>query len=81
MSTVTVPLRESEASIARRETLGQLARSKTFLIGAVVLAFWVFWVVTLYAAMVVLRCLGLFYYRQAIVLDWFPDRTRSARQA
>ena len=43
MSTVTVPLRESEASIARRETLGQLARSKTFLIGALVLAFWVFW--------------------------------------
>jgi peptide/nickel transport system permease protein len=43
VSTVTVPLRESEASIARRETLGQLARSKTFLIGAVVLAFWVFW--------------------------------------
>ncbi|HEV3403312.1 MAG TPA: ABC transporter permease [Gaiellaceae bacterium] len=43
MSTVTVPLRESEASIARRETLEQLARSKTFLIGAVVLAFWVFW--------------------------------------
>ena len=45
MSTVTVPLRESEASIARRETLGQLARSKTFLIGAVVLAFWVFWAI------------------------------------
>jgi peptide/nickel transport system permease protein len=43
VSTVTVPLRESEASIARRETLGQLARSKTFLIGALVLAFWVFW--------------------------------------
>jgi peptide/nickel transport system permease protein len=43
VSSVTVPLRESEASIARRETLGQLARSKTFLIGAVVLAFWVFW--------------------------------------
>jgi peptide/nickel transport system permease protein len=43
VSTVTVPLRESEASTARRETLGQLARSKTFLIGAVVLAFWVFW--------------------------------------
>jgi peptide/nickel transport system permease protein len=43
VSTVTVPLRESEASIARRETLEQLARSKTFLIGAVVLAFWVFW--------------------------------------
>jgi peptide/nickel transport system permease protein len=43
VSTVTVPLRESEASIARRETLRELARSKTFLIGAVVLAFWVFW--------------------------------------
>jgi peptide/nickel transport system permease protein len=33
----------TEAKIARRETLGQLVRSKTFLIGAVVVLFWVFW--------------------------------------
>ena len=35
----------SEAKIARREMLGQLARSKTFIIGAVIVAFWVFWAV------------------------------------
>ena len=33
----------TEAQIARREMLGQLARSKTFLIGSFVVAFWVFW--------------------------------------
>jgi peptide/nickel transport system permease protein len=33
----------SEARIARREMLAQLARSKTFLIGLVIVAFWVFW--------------------------------------
>lgn len=33
----------TEAKVARRETLGQLARSKTFLIGAFVVLFWVFW--------------------------------------
>ncbi|HEY8677027.1 MAG TPA: ABC transporter permease [Candidatus Dormibacteraeota bacterium] len=32
----------SQASIARRETLGQLARSKTFITGAIIIAFWVF---------------------------------------
>ena len=42
-------------------------------------AYWAFWVASLYAAMVVLRRLGLFCYRHAVVLDWFPDRTRSAR--
>lgn len=41
MSTVTVTA-GSEARIARRETLGQLARSKTFLIGAFIVGFWVF---------------------------------------
>jgi peptide/nickel transport system permease protein len=35
----------SEASLARRETLGQLLRSKTFLVGAVVVLFWVFWAI------------------------------------
>jgi hypothetical protein len=43
------------------------------------LAYWVFWVVFLYAAMVVLRRLGLFCYRHAVVLEWFPDRTRAGR--
>ena len=33
----------SEAKIARREMLSQLARSATFLVGSVVVAFWVFW--------------------------------------
>jgi peptide/nickel transport system permease protein len=47
MSTSTalpVPLQPTpETRIARRETLAQLARSKTFLAGAFVLAFWIFW--------------------------------------
>jgi peptide/nickel transport system permease protein len=44
MSTVTVPAAAPrEARIARRETLGQLVRSKTFLVGATVVLFWVFW--------------------------------------
>ena len=44
MSTVTMPAAAPrEARIARRETLGQLAGSKTFLIGAAVVLFWVFW--------------------------------------
>jgi len=37
---------KSEAKIARRETLGQIARSKTFLIGAVIVVWWIFWAVT-----------------------------------
>ncbi len=45
MSTITVPLRQSEAQIARRETLRGLARSKTFVAGAVVVGFWVFWAI------------------------------------
>jgi len=35
-----------EARLARRETLRQLARSKTFLIGLVIVGWWVFWAVT-----------------------------------
>ena len=35
----------SEARIARRETLRQLARSKTFLVGVVVVGWWVFWAI------------------------------------
>jgi peptide/nickel transport system permease protein len=33
----------SEARIARRETTRQLLRSKTFLVGILVVAFWIFW--------------------------------------
>jgi peptide/nickel transport system permease protein len=47
MSTDTalpVPLQvPSEARLARRETLRQLARSKTFIAGALVVGFWIFW--------------------------------------
>jgi peptide/nickel transport system permease protein len=48
MSTaLPVPLQPtpSEARIARRETLAQLARSKTFIVGVTIVAFWVFWAV------------------------------------
>jgi hypothetical protein len=37
--------------------------------------FWVFWVVALYEAMVVLRVLGLFYHKHARELGWFRGRT------
>ncbi len=37
--------------------------------------FWVFWVVSLYEAMVVLRVLGLFYHKHARDLGWFRGRT------
>jgi len=40
-----VPGAGGEAQIARRETLGQLARSKTFLAGAFMVLFWVFWAI------------------------------------
>ena len=42
--TVPVPA-PSEARVARRETLGQLARSKTFLVGALLVGWWVFWAI------------------------------------
>jgi peptide/nickel transport system permease protein len=52
MSTVATPASapapaaaSGEARIARRETLGQLIRSKTFLAGAVLVLFWVFWAI------------------------------------
>ncbi len=35
----------SEARLARRETLGQLARSKTFIVGAVLVGWWIFWAI------------------------------------
>jgi peptide/nickel transport system permease protein len=34
-----------EAQLARRETLGQLVRSKTFLVGALMVLFWAFWAI------------------------------------
>jgi hypothetical protein len=40
------------------------------------LAFWAFWVMTLYLAMVALRVLGLCYHRHARALGWFRDRPR-----
>ena len=40
------------------------------------LAYWLFWVFLLYEAIVVLRVLGLFYFRHARVLGWFPERPR-----
>jgi peptide/nickel transport system permease protein len=39
------PVAPVEAQVARRETLGQLVRSKTFLVGAVMVVFWVFWAI------------------------------------
>lgn len=35
----------SEAQIARRETLGQLARSRTFVVGVLLVGWWVFWAI------------------------------------
>ena len=44
MSTaLPAPAQSSEVRIARRETLDQLLRSKTFLVGAFIVAFWIFW--------------------------------------
>ena len=44
MSTaLPAPAQPSEVRIARRETLDQLLRSKTFLVGAFIVAFWIFW--------------------------------------
>jgi peptide/nickel transport system permease protein len=48
MSTVAAPApaaASGEARLARRETLGQLVRSKTFLAGAFMVLFWVFWAI------------------------------------
>ena len=36
----------SEAKIARREMVRQLLRSKTFIVGNVIVGFWVFWALT-----------------------------------
>ncbi len=42
MSTLAPAIQLSERQVARRETLRQLSRSKTFITGAVILGFWVF---------------------------------------
>ena len=45
-ATATVPpVGRSEAQVARRETIGRLLRSKTFLIGSVVVLWWIFWAI------------------------------------
>ena len=41
MSTVAPPIRLSETRVARRETLRLLVRSKTFMTGALIIAFWI----------------------------------------
>jgi peptide/nickel transport system permease protein len=48
MTTAAAPavtLQPSEAKIARRETLRALARSKTFVVGSIVVAWWIFWAI------------------------------------
>ena len=41
-------------------------------------ACWLFWLSALYVSMVLLRRLGLYCYRNAVVLDWLPERSRPA---
>jgi hypothetical protein len=43
---------------------------------APIVAAWLYWVAACYAAMVLVRRLGLFYARHAESLGWFPDRPR-----
>jgi len=45
VSTVAADSRSSQARIARNETLRQLARSKTFIVGLAIVGFWVFWAI------------------------------------
>ena len=45
---------------------------------AQLVAYYAFWVALLYLGMVMLRRLGLFCYRHAVVLEWFPDRASRA---
>lgn len=51
-----------------------LAENVSFRLAAA--ALWIFWVVTLYTAMVVMRLLGLTYYTNADRLAWFSRRPR-----
>jgi peptide/nickel transport system permease protein len=45
MSAITVPIEQSEASVARGELVRQLLHSKTFLIGNAIVGFWIFWAI------------------------------------
>jgi peptide/nickel transport system permease protein len=45
MSAITVPIQPSETTVARSELLRQLLHSKTFLIGNVIVWFWIFWAI------------------------------------
>lgn len=45
MSAITVPITRSESSVARRETIRQLLRSKTFIAGNLIVGFWLFWAI------------------------------------
>jgi peptide/nickel transport system permease protein len=46
-ATVAVaPVKRSEASRARRETIRELLRSKTFVVGSLIVLWWIFWAVT-----------------------------------
>ena len=65
-STIIVLVGFFMAVLQIRDSLGQTV------------AYWAFWFVVIYSAMVVLRRLGLFCYRHAVVLEWFPDRSRPA---
>ncbi len=64
------------AALVALFALGGVSRIDNGLVAAV--AFWAFWVLVLYEAMVVLRVLGLFYHRRAAALGWFRDRPRWA---
>jgi len=45
MSAITVPIQQSETTIARREMVHQLLRSKAFLLGNLIVGFWIFWAI------------------------------------
>jgi peptide/nickel transport system permease protein len=45
MSAITVPIQQSETSVARGELVRQLLHSKTFLIGNLIVGFWIFWAI------------------------------------
>jgi peptide/nickel transport system permease protein len=45
VSAITVPIARSESSVARRETIRQLLRSKTFIAGNLIVGFWLFWAI------------------------------------
>jgi hypothetical protein len=62
--------------LALASLYGVLFRAPSLQVAAIGL--WAWWVFALYAAMVVLRLLGLTYYRHADALGWFRARPRWA---